>query len=92
MSTATVPSKTHVRKDDIVRVISGAHRGKEGKVLQVLRTQNRVIVEGVRMTKKAIRPTQDNPKGGFQEKEGSIHISNVKLVTAAAKPAAKAKK
>jgi large subunit ribosomal protein L24 len=91
VSTAA-PSKAHVRKDDVVRVISGAHRGKEGKVLQVLVRQNRVIVEGVRMTKKAVRPTQERPKGGFEEKEGPIHISNVKLVTAAAKPAAKAKK
>jgi large subunit ribosomal protein L24 len=88
VSTAA-PAKFHVKKDDVVRVISGADRGKEGKVLQVLRKQNRVIVEGVRIVKKAQRPTQDNPKGGFQEKEGPIHISNVKLITAAAKPAAK---
>lgn len=81
-------AKFHVKKDDLVRVISGAHRGKEGKVLQVLRKQNRVIVEGVRLIKKAQRPTQDNPKGGFQEKEGPIHISNVKRVTAAAKATA----
>jgi large subunit ribosomal protein L24 len=85
----TAPAKFHVKKDDIVRVISGADRGKEGKVLQVLRKQNRVIVEGVRIVKKAQRPTQDNPEGGFQEKEGPIHISNVKLITAAPKPAAK---
>jgi large subunit ribosomal protein L24 len=91
VSTAA-PTKFHVKKDDQVRVISGAHKGKEGKVLQILRKEARVIVEGVRMIKKAQRPTQDNPKGGFQDKEGSIHISNVKLVAAAAKPAAKAKK
>lgn len=86
------PKSFHVKKDDVVKVISGAHKGSEGKILQVLRGDNRVIIEGVRMIKKATRPTQDNPKGGFTEKEGSIHISNVKLVAAAEAPAKKAKK
>ncbi|MDX6767643.1 MAG: 50S ribosomal protein L24 [Candidatus Methylacidiphilales bacterium] len=86
------PKSFHVKKDDVVKVISGAHKGREGKILQVLRTDNRVIIEGVRMIKKAARPTQENPKGGFTEKEGSIHISNVKLVTAAEKTPSKAKK
>jgi large subunit ribosomal protein L24 len=91
VSTAT-PVKFHVKKDDVVRVISGSQKGAEGKVLQVLRKKNRVIVEGVRLVKKAQRPTQENPKGGFQEKEGSIHISNVKLVAAAPQAEPKAKK
>lgn len=85
----STPAKFHVKKDDLVRVIAGADRGKEGKVLQVLRKQNRVIVEGVRIVKKAQRPTQENPKGGFQEKESPIHISNVKLITRATQPALK---
>ena len=63
-----------------VRVISGNHRGKEGKVLYVFPKKDRVIVEGINIIKKHARPTQENPKGGVVEKEGSIHISNVMLV------------
>jgi large subunit ribosomal protein L24 len=85
-------TKFHVKKDDTVRVISGAHKGKEGKILEILRTKNRVLVQGVHLIKKTQRPTQDNPKGGFREQEGSIHISNVKLISAAEKPAGRAKK
>jgi large subunit ribosomal protein L24 len=91
MSTRTAPKKFHVKKNDEVLVISGAHRGQKGKILQVLTKKNRVIVEGVHMIKKSVRPTQNNPKGGFEEREGSIHISNVKLVNQASK-AAKAEK
>lgn len=79
----------HVKKDDEVAIISGAHKGQKGKVLQVLTKKDRVIVEGVNLIKKSVRPSQTNPKGGFQEKEGSIHISNVRLVTAAPAPAKK---
>jgi len=83
MSTITIPRKFHVKRNDEVTVISGAHKGKSGRVLQVIRASARVIVEGVNVRKKAIRPTQDNPKGGFEEKESPIHISNVKLTKAA---------
>ena len=79
----SVPAKYHVKKDDEVAVISGAHKGKQGRVLQVLKNKARVIVEGVNLTKKAVRPSQDRPKGGFDEKEGTIHVSNVKVVKAA---------
>ena len=92
MSTITIPRKFHVKRNDEVTVISGAHKGKSGRVLQVLRGNARVIVEGVNVRKKAIRPTQDNPKGGFEEKETAIHISNVKLVKAAENKAADKKK
>jgi len=80
-------SKFHVKKDDEVEVISGSHRGQKGRILQILAAKNRVIVEGVALIKKTTRPTQTNPKGGIEEKEGSIHISNVRL----AKPAASKK-
>ena len=60
-----------------VKVIRGNHKGKEGKVLRVISDKNRVIVEGVNLIKKHTRPSQDNPKGGIVEKEGSIHVSNV---------------
>ncbi|MDR1304839.1 MAG: 50S ribosomal protein L24 [Verrucomicrobiales bacterium] len=79
-----IPAKYHVKKDDEVLIISGAHKGKQGRVLQVLKNKARVIVEGVNLTKKAVRPTQDRPKGGFDEKEGTLHVSNVKVVKAAA--------
>ena len=60
-----------------VRVISGNHKGKEGKILRIIKDRERVIIEGVNLIKKHTRPTQDNPKGGIIEREGSLHISNV---------------
>lgn len=88
--------KTHVNKGDIVRVTTGNHRGAEGKILQVLRAKNQVLIEGVRMVKKHTRKSQEHPNGAIVEREGPIHISNVKLVQAAdkkkdAKPKGKAK-
>lgn len=73
--------KTHVNKGDTVEVISGNHKHKTGVVLEVNPKKQRVVIEGVRMIKKATRPTQENPEGGgIVETEGPIHISNVKLV------------
>jgi large subunit ribosomal protein L24 len=72
--------KTHVKKGDRVEVIAGAARGAQGTVINVLAAKGRVLVEGVRMIKKAVKPTQDRPNGGIIEQEGPIHISNVKLV------------
>lgn len=71
--------KTHVKRDDLVEVIAGNHKGETGRVLQVMTQKNQVIVEGVRMIKKHTRKSQDNPEGGIIEREGPIHISNVKL-------------
>jgi len=76
---------THVKKGDNVVVISGAAKGAQGVVLQVQTGKGRVLVEGVRMIKKAVKPTQQNQAGGFQEKEGPIHISNVKRIDAPVK-------
>jgi large subunit ribosomal protein L24 len=77
-------TKSHVKKGDLVEVITGAHKGAQGSVLQVVKKDppNKVyvIIEGVRMIKKAVRPSQERPQGGFLEQEGTIHISNVKLV------------
>lgn len=67
----------HVRKGDLVVVISGAHKGKRGKVLRVV--GERVVVEKVAMIKRHTKATQQNPQGGIVEKEGTIHISNVAL-------------
>lgn len=69
-----------IRKNDSVKVITGANKGKVGSVLRIFNKTDRVLVEGVNMRKKHMRPTQDNPQGGIQEKEAPIHISNVQLV------------
>jgi large subunit ribosomal protein L24 len=86
-------TKTHVKKGDTVVVIAGAQKGAQGTIKEVQPSKNRVLIEGVRMIKKTVRPSQQNPNGGFVEKEGPIHISNVKLVSTATKekPAKKAK-
>jgi large subunit ribosomal protein L24 len=67
----------HVRKGDLVIVISGAYKGKRGKVLRLV--GDRVIVEKVAMIKRHQKPTQRAPQGGIIDKEGTIHISNVAL-------------
>jgi large subunit ribosomal protein L24 len=69
-----------IKKNDKVRVISGNHKGKEGKILKVYRDKNRVIVEGVNIIKRHTRPNQKNPQGGISQKEAAIHISNVMLI------------
>lgn len=84
--------KTHVKKGDQVVVISGAHKGAQGTVIEVQPGKGRVLVEGVRMIKKTVRPSQDKPQGGIIDKEGPIHISNVKLLEAKAKTAVAGKK
>jgi large subunit ribosomal protein L24 len=70
----------HVRRGDLVGVITGRERGKRGKVLRVLTDKNRVVVEHVNMVKKHQRPTQRVRQGGIIEREGAIHLSNVMLV------------
>lgn len=75
----------HVRKGDKVEVITGNHKGSSGKILQVLPKKQQVLIEGVRLIKKHARKSQDKPEGGIIEREGPIHISNVKLVEKAEK-------
>ncbi len=72
--------KLHVKSGDTVQVIAGNSKGKTGKIVEVLIKKNRVIVEGVNMIKKHIKPSAQNPQGEIREVEGTIHISNVKLV------------
>ena len=69
-----------IKKDDSVKVISGNHKGKTGRVIKILKVKNRAIVEGVNLAKKHMRPSQENPQGGIIEKELSIHISNLMLI------------
>lgn len=70
----------HVKQGMLVKVISGNHKGQEGKILNVFPGQSRVIIEGVNFRKRASRPTQENPSGGFVEREAPIHISNVMII------------
>jgi len=84
--------KFHVSRGDTVTVISGNHRGSSGKILQVISAKSQVIIEGVRLIKKHQKKTQENPNGAIVEREGPIHISNVKVVEAAAPAKEKAKK
>ena len=70
----------HVKKGDTVTVISGNHKGANGKVLAVLPKKQQVLVEGVRIIKKHTRKSQDNPNGAIIEREGPIHVSNVRLL------------
>ena len=67
-----------LKKGDEVVVISGDHKGSKGKILQMLREKNRVIVEGVNMVKKHEKKTQDNPQGAIIEREASLHFSNIR--------------
>jgi len=71
--------KFKIKKGDQVMVIAGNDKGSKGRVLEILRKKNRVIVEGVKIVKKHMKPTQDDP-GGIKEMEASIHISNVMLM------------
>lgn len=74
-------SKLKVRRNDQVVVIAGKDVGKKGRVLRVLTDKNRVLVEGVMLTKKHVKPNpQRNIKGGIAEQEATIHISNVMLL------------
>lgn len=67
----------HIRKNDIVQVISGDHKGAQGKVLRIDPRRDRVVVEGVNVVFRHVRPSKRNPQGGRIEKEAPIHISNV---------------
>ena len=84
--------KFHVKKGDNVEVISGNFRGSSGKILQVLPKKQRVLIEGVRIIKKHLRKSQDNPSGKIAEREGPIHISNVRLIEKTEKKEKAAKK
>ncbi|MFC1588598.1 50S ribosomal protein L24 [Planctomycetota bacterium] len=68
-----------ILKNDIVKVIAGKDKGKEGKVLAVLFKNNRVLVQGVNMVFRHLRKSQDHPQGARIRKEAPIHISNVML-------------
>ena len=72
--------KLHIKKGDMVQVIAGDNKGKQGKVLKVEVEKQRAIVEGVNLVKKATKPNAQNPQGGIVEKEAPIHISNMQVL------------
>jgi large subunit ribosomal protein L24 len=69
----------HIKKNDQVVVISGSHKGKSGKVLEIVASKNRAVVEGVALIKKHLKKSQENPQGKIAEREGTIHVSNLML-------------
>lgn len=74
--------KIRLRKGDLVEVLTGKDRSKRGKILEVNRATGRVIVQGVSMIKRHTRPNpQRNIKGGIAEREGSVHASNVMVIS-----------
>ena len=76
--------KFHVKKGDDVVVLAGKEKGKHGKIIAVLPKKSRVIVEGLQMIKRHTRKSQQHPNGAIIEREGTIHISNVKKAAAQA--------
>lgn len=72
--------KIRIKQGDQVRVITGDHKGSEGKVVRVLRDENKAIVEGVNTVSKHEKPSARNPQGGIVEKEAPIHLSNLSLI------------
>ena len=72
--------KLHIKKGDMVTVLAGESKGQSGKVLSVLVSENRAIVDGLNMVSKATKPNAKNTQGGIVKQEAPIHISNLQLV------------
>lgn len=69
----------HIKREDLVVVITGKDKGKRGKIISVVTKKERVFVEGVNIQKKHVKKNQQNPNGTILEREGPIHVSNVML-------------
>ena len=80
-----------IKVGDNVRVITGTNKGKEGKVLKIFKKDSRVVVDGVNVVKKHVKPNRTNETGGILEVEAPLHISNVKVVSKETKKEDKAK-
>lgn len=72
--------KLKIKTNDIVQVLAGTSKGKEGKVIKVIASTNRAIVEGLNMVSKHTKPNAANPQGGIEKIEASINISNLMLI------------
>ena len=70
----------HIIKGMMVKVISGNHKGQSGKVLDIFPKRMKAIVEGVNFRKRSVRPTQDNPSGGYVDREAPLHLSNLMVL------------
>ncbi|QZT38574.1 50S ribosomal protein L24 [Halosquirtibacter xylanolyticus] len=77
--------KFKIKKGDTVKVIAGSGKGETGKVLEVIKKTDRVIVEGVNLISKHVKPNAENPQGGIIKQEAGIHISNLMFVDASTK-------
>ena len=73
-------------KDQVI-ILAGKDKGKTGEVLLLNKRTSRVVVKGINLVKKAMKPTQENPNGGITEKENSIHLSNIALISPKTKKA-----
>ena len=80
--------KCHVKKGDEVVVLAGKEKGKRGKIIAVSPKKQRVIVEGLQMIKRHTRKSQEHPQGAIVEREGTIHLSNVRKAELVAQPEA----
>lgn len=80
-----------LRLNDEVVVLAGKDKGKTGKLKKIFWKSNKVLVDGVNLQKKHIRPTQENPEGGIVDLEGKVHISNVAVVSPKTKKATRVK-
>lgn len=83
------PAKLHVKKGDTVKVLAGNSRGKTGKVLEVIPSKYRAIVEGVNVVSKHTKPSATNPNGGIEKTEAPVHLSNLMVVDPASGQAAR---
>ena len=81
-----------VRVGDKVKILAGKDRGKEGKVLVTLKKKDKVVVEGINIVKKHMKPSQTNETGGILSVEAPIHVSNVKVIEGKTEKKAEAKK
>ncbi len=74
--------KLKIRKGDLVQVIAGDSKGKQGKVLEVILATSRIVVEGANLVSKHTKPNAANPNGGIVKKEAALHVSNLMVVDA----------
>ncbi|MCY4161397.1 MAG: 50S ribosomal protein L24 [Flavobacteriaceae bacterium] len=73
--------KIKIKKGDVVRVIAGEHKGKQGTIMKIKTKANKAIVGGVNMVKRHTKPSKENAQGGIIEKEAPIHVSNLSLIS-----------
>ena len=81
-----------VKVGDNVRILAGKDKGKEGRIIKTLKKDNKVVVEGINIIKKHVKPNRMNEVGSIQEMEAPIHVSNVKVVAEEKKAAKTTKK